>query len=81
MSKRNRVCGNKTKHSSKNGAFIEARKVVKVGMNVYRCSECGYWHIGKTRNETRSSDRITALLEKHQRRLNKRMKENTWTLD
>jgi hypothetical protein len=71
MAKRDRKCGSKTRHQTKAGACVEARKAVNVGMNVYRCKQCGCWHIGKTRSPIRSSDRIGALLARHQRWLEK----------
>lgn len=69
MPKRDRICGTKTRHKTKVGAQIEAKAAVRAGMNVYRCPSCGFWHIGKTRDATRSADRITALLAKHERQL------------
>jgi hypothetical protein len=67
--KRDRMCGNKTKHPTKLGACIEARKALNVGMNVYKCPRCSHWHIGKTRSPTASADRIGALLARYERRL------------
>lgn len=72
MAKRDRMCGQKTKHPTRQGAMVEAKKALLAGMNVYRCTKCNHWHIGKSRSPTRSSDRITALLERHERRLEQR---------
>lgn len=71
--KKDRQCGNKKKHSTKDAAFTVARKIVIEGMNVYKCSSCGYWHIGRSRSKTRQADRIGALLKRHQKDLNNRM--------
>lgn len=72
MSKRDRVCGEKAKHTSRKGAEIEAKKALRAGMNVYYCPKCRHWHIGKSRSPIRASDRITALLERHAQRLQQR---------
>jgi hypothetical protein len=69
MPKRDRMCGNKTRHATRQGAAVEARKALNVGMNVYLCKQCKCWHIGKTRSPTRSADRIGALLARHERKL------------
>lgn len=74
MAKRDRVCGRKKKHLTRDGAVIEAKKVVRTGMNVYHCPSCRFWHIGKSRSPTRSADRIGALLAKHERKI--RQNEN-----
>lgn len=71
MPKRDRTCGSKTRHPTREGACVEARKAIYVGMSVYRCPKCKAWHIGKTRSPTASADRITALLQRHERRLTK----------
>lgn len=76
MSKRDRVCGKKCKHKTEQSAWIQAKKAVKVGFNVYQCPKCKYWHIGKSRSPTRSAERITALLEKHARQLEARNKHS-----
>jgi hypothetical protein len=70
MPKRDRMCGHKTKHPTREGAIVEARKALNVGIDVYRCKQCKRWHIGKTRSPTRSADRIGALLARHERKLN-----------
>ena len=57
------------RHATKEGACISAKAAVNVGMNVYRCSSCGGWHIGKTRDPARSANRITAILTRHEKRL------------
>lgn len=67
MPKRDRQCGGKTRHATKVGACIEAKKILNVGVDVYRCPKCKFWHIGKTRSPIRSSDRIGALLDRHAR--------------
>ena len=69
MPKRDRQCGNKTRHATKAGACVEADKALDVGMNVYRCPKCKSWHVGKANSPTRASDRIGALLARHERRL------------
>lgn len=73
MAKRDRMCGHKSKHRTKAGACVEADRVLDVGMDVYRCKKCHHWHIGKTRSPTRASDRIGALLARHERKLRERM--------
>jgi hypothetical protein len=74
MAKRDRVCGKKCKHPTREGAEYEARKAVRAGFDVYKCPKCHFWHIGKTRSPTRSADRITALLKKHTEKLHNRLK-------
>jgi hypothetical protein len=74
MPKRDRACGGKVAHASKEAAAIAAKKMCRVGMNVYRCPKCGGWHIGKTRDPARSANRVTALLERHRRDLEQRMR-------
>ena len=75
MPKRDRECGGKVRHPEKEGACIHAGKILDVGMNVYRCPQCRGWHVGKTRSATRSSDRIGALLKRHERQLVRRNQE------
>lgn len=73
MAKKDRACGGKTRHQTKEGACIEAKKALNIGMDVYQCKKCRHWHIGKTRSPTRASDRIGALLSRHERKLRERM--------
>jgi len=75
--KKNRICGRKVRHATKEAASIAAKKTVRTGMNVYRCPECGAWHTGKTRDPARSANRVTALLKKHERELKRRMMPST----
>ena len=72
---KDRQCGGKARHKTKAGACAQADRALDVGMNVYRCPQCRHWHIGKTRSPTRASDRIGALLKRHERDLHRRMTE------
>lgn len=72
MAKRDRMCGHKAKHPTREGALVEASKALRVGMNVYRCPKCRCWHIGRSRSPTRSADRIGALLARHEQQLQSR---------
>lgn len=71
--KRNTECTGKTKHSTKEGACVEADKIKNVGINVYKCSKCGSWHIGKTRDPARSANRISKLLKQSSLELERRI--------
>ena len=76
MPKKNRQCEGKARHATRENAAIQARKSLNVGFNVYRCGDCKFWHVGKSRSPTRAPDRIGALLAKHADKLAKRMSCN-----
>lgn len=52
----------KVRHSSREGALILVRKLKNKAMNVYRCRECGSWHLGNSRQPNRVQARIDQLL-------------------
>lgn len=74
MAKKDRGCHGKVRHRDKGGAAIASKKLGWVGLNVYKCNSCGFWHVGKSRSQTRGADRIGMLLERHEMHLKDRMK-------
>ena len=58
-------CNGKVKHTSKANAIIAAKRVKNVQMNIYKCSSCKMWHLGRSRNPDRIQDRIDQLLGKY----------------
>lgn len=52
----------KVHHKSREGATIWLRKLKNKGMNVYRCRECGNWHLGNSRQSNKVQARIDQLL-------------------
>lgn len=60
--RRERACGSKCRHRSKEAALAEARsirsrdKVFRYTLNVYRCRFCGCFHVGNS--ERRQSTEV-----------------------
>lgn len=52
----------KVRHKSREGALIWRKKSKNKALNVYRCRECGDWHLGNTRQPNRVQARIDQLL-------------------
>ncbi|WP_370171335.1 hypothetical protein [Sphingobium abikonense] len=70
-------CVGKKRHRSKVAACIAAKRMKNCAINVYLCSKCKGWHLGKTRDPYRCAARITQVLEQHERALTKRLARET----
>lgn len=56
-------CGNKVRHRSYNNAKFCIKKTGQRGqMKPYKCSKCGFWHIGASRSF--AHDRFQQLIDK-----------------
>ena len=66
-------CKGKVRHPTRQGAVIALRRVKNIAMDIYQCPNCKGWHLGRTREPSRSADRITQVLNRHATALAKRM--------
>jgi len=51
VSRREKECGNKAKHSKTKAkahrwSLIKSRGAHPASVQIYKCSFCGYWHVG-----------------------------------
>lgn len=69
------MCTGKTRHTTKEGACVQANKSKNSLMNVYLCSFCKGWHIGKTRDKARGAQRIDQLLARDKREQDARIEK------
>lgn len=67
-------CKGKRRHPNKAAACIAAKRLKNCALNVYKCDNCGSWHLGRTRDPFRMAARIDQVLQQHERALQARMK-------
>lgn len=67
-------CTGKVRFPSKVAAYMALKRRFKkhAAMNVYQCGK-GHWHLGRTRDPYRCAERITQVLEQHDRDLKARL--------
>jgi len=66
-------CKGKVRHPSRTGAVIALKRVKNAAMDIYRCSICMGWHLGRTREPSRCADRIIQVLDRYNAKLAERM--------
>lgn len=60
----------KVSHASKHAACVAVRRQKKNPiMNVFPCNHCKGWHLGRTNDPARWSDRTGVLLSQHERKM------------
>lgn len=52
----------KVRHPNRVAAIITMKRLKNVGLNAYRCRQCGGWHLGNSRSEFKIQARIDQLL-------------------
>lgn len=71
MSKCGKVC-----YKKQSQAVSAKIRLANCLLNTYKCKQCNAWHLGRSRDASRSAERITEVLEQYNSALKSRLDNN-----